>query len=101
MKGDPVMGQFGNLDLLQNVDGGLTATCPVVSRHEDGTVIIQDGLAIMSTDEGPVAMNFRSAWQRPDAKALVDALKRADWVDEELIPVPTPRQGYRQNVTTL
>lgn len=95
------MGQFGNLGLLQQVDGGLTATCPVVSRHEDGSLIIQDGLAIMSTDDGPVAMNFKSAWQRPDAKFLVDALKRAEFVEEENIPVPTPRQGYRLNVTTL
>jgi hypothetical protein len=95
------MGQFGNLGLLQQVDGGLTATCPVVSRHEDGSLIIQDGLAIMSTEEGPVAMNFRSAWQRPDAKFLSEALKRAEWVEEENIPVPTPRQGYRLGVTTL
>jgi hypothetical protein len=94
------MGQFGTLGLLQQVDGGLTATCPVISRYADGNVLAKDGLAIMDTDEGPVAMNLRSAWQAPDPKFLVEALKRAESIEEEIIPVPTPRQGYRMQATT-
>ena len=96
------MGQFGRLELIQRTQsGGATATCPVLSRHDNGSLIIRDGLSIMDTESGPVALNFRSAWQRPDEKLTVEMLKRAEWIEEENIPVPTPKQGYRLGVTTL